>query len=258
MKPSRQAQVPPGRGVPADPRRLDHRRARQGPAPHARPPSEPLRIVDLGCGNAYLTFAAERYLTDVRGLPGAPDRRRRQASSRASTTSGSPRELGVDADASWPRRIGGADARPRRPTSCSRCTPATPPPTTRSPGRSRWEAPLVLAAPCCHHDIAAQLRADADPGAVRAAHPARHPARAVRRHPHRRAARLAAAAAGLPRRRHAVRRTASTPRATPCCARCAPARRSTGGSARAGVRRAGRRPGASTRGWRSCSGDADA
>src|SRR3546814_10611402 len=30
---------------------------------------DPLRIVDLGCGNAYLTFAAHRYLSHVRGLP---------------------------------------------------------------------------------------------------------------------------------------------------------------------------------------------
>jgi Methyltransferase domain len=32
-------------------------------------PDDPLRIVDLGCGNAYLTFAAQRYLTSVRALP---------------------------------------------------------------------------------------------------------------------------------------------------------------------------------------------
>ena len=40
-------------------------------AGHLRTPtaSEPLRIVDLGCGNAYLTFAAHRFLTHVRGLP---------------------------------------------------------------------------------------------------------------------------------------------------------------------------------------------
>jgi len=30
--------------------------------------AEPLRVVDLGCGNAYLTFAAHRYLSAVRGL----------------------------------------------------------------------------------------------------------------------------------------------------------------------------------------------
>ncbi len=35
-----------------------------------RPTAEaPLRVVDLGCGNAYLTFAAERFLVGVRGLP---------------------------------------------------------------------------------------------------------------------------------------------------------------------------------------------
>ena len=35
---------------------------------HLRRPTEadPLRIVDLGCGNAYLTFAAQRFLVDVR------------------------------------------------------------------------------------------------------------------------------------------------------------------------------------------------
>ena len=32
-------------------------------------PEAPLRVADLGCGNAYLTFAAERYLAGVRGLP---------------------------------------------------------------------------------------------------------------------------------------------------------------------------------------------
>jgi SAM-dependent methyltransferase len=38
---------------------------------HLRHPTaaDPLRVVDLGCGNAYLTFAAHRYLTEVRGLP---------------------------------------------------------------------------------------------------------------------------------------------------------------------------------------------
>jgi hypothetical protein len=61
-------EVPPGRGVPAPARLLDHRRDGKG---HLRRPTaeDPLRIVDLGCGNAYLTFAAQRYLTEVRGCP---------------------------------------------------------------------------------------------------------------------------------------------------------------------------------------------
>ncbi len=47
---------------------------------HLRRPTveDPLRLVDLGCGNAYLTFAAQRYLAVVRGLPVAADRGGRQ------------------------------------------------------------------------------------------------------------------------------------------------------------------------------------
>ena len=150
-------EVPPGRGVPAAARRRRRRRDRQGPAAHARPPSEPLRVVDLGCGNAYLTFAAQRYLTRVRGLPvhltGVDVKQQSRDAQRGGRRASS---------ASTPTFVAGDDrrrrARPRRPRWCSRCTPATPPPTTRWPGRSSWDAPLVLAAPCCHHDIAAQLR----------------------------------------------------------------------------------------------------
>ena len=95
---------------------------------------DPLRVVDLGCGNAYLTFAAHGYLEGVRGLP--------------------VRVIGVDAQAQWwpatTRSRGtsgsrsGSRSRPATsapPSStsgrtwCWRCTPATPPPTTRWPGR---------------------------------------------------------------------------------------------------------------------------
>ena len=65
-------------------------------------------------------------------------------------------ELGIDADFVV-GTIGGV-ALDRRPRWCSRCTPATPRPTRRWPGRSSGRRQLVLAAPCCHHDISAQLR----------------------------------------------------------------------------------------------------
>ena len=81
-------EVPPGRGVPPAARQLDHRRARAGAL--RRPTvEEPLRIVDLGCGNAYLTFAAHRYLTHVRGLP-VTSPASTSRSSPASTTAASP------------------------------------------------------------------------------------------------------------------------------------------------------------------------
>ena len=51
-------QVPPGRGVPAPARR--RRSPTRSAKGHLRRPTaeDPLRVVDLGCGNAYLTFAA--------------------------------------------------------------------------------------------------------------------------------------------------------------------------------------------------------
>ena len=112
-----------------------------------------------GCGNAYLTFAAHAYLTGVRGLPVRLLGVDVQGAVAWPTTARSPRELGIDDQVDVrARRHRHAPSSRTGPTWCWRCTPATPPPTTPSPGRSRGTRPLVLAAPCCHHDIAAQLR----------------------------------------------------------------------------------------------------
>jgi SAM-dependent methyltransferase len=119
-----------------------------------RPPS-PLRVVDLGCGNAYLTFAAYRYLTgcgiDVRmvGVDVRDDQRRRNTELarrlgwhdrlefRAGTIAGSD--------------VDGADL----VLALHACDTATDEALARA---VRWRADWILAAPCCHHDIAAQLR----------------------------------------------------------------------------------------------------
>ena len=63
MKPSRQAKY---RQVEEFLRLLDASITEAIDKGHLRRPTaeEPLRIVDLGCGNAYLTFAAQRFLTD--------------------------------------------------------------------------------------------------------------------------------------------------------------------------------------------------
>ena len=216
-----------------------------------RPTAEdPLRIVDLGCGNAYLTFAAHATSTDVRGLPVAADRCRRQGAVARAQRRGRRRA-----------RHRTARLRGRHASAASSSTPAPEvvlalhacdTATDEALARAvEWEAPLVLAAPCCHHDIAAQLRAGADPGAVRHAHPARHPARAVRRHPDRRAAGLADAAAGLPGRRGAVRREPA--HAAQHDAARGPHRRPGQGRRRAqGVRRPGRDLGRARRSSPSC------
>ena len=191
MKPSRQAKY---RQVEEFLRLLDASITDAIAKGHLRRPTadDPLRIVDLGCGNAYLTFAAHRFLTDVRGLPvrltGVDVRE--QSRDHNSEVAG---ELGVDADFVVGTIAGRAlDPTPEVVLALHACDTATDEALARA---VEWQAALVLAAPCCHHDIAAQLRRNAHARAVRHAHPARHPPRAVRRHPHRRAAGIAAAAA---------------------------------------------------------------
>jgi SAM-dependent methyltransferase len=124
---------------------------------------EPLRIVDLGCGNAYLTFAAHAWLTRVRGLP--------------------VRVVGVDVKEQARRhntavagRLGVADEvtfvtagiddvvleePPHVVLALHACDTATDDALARA---VEWQAPLVLAAPCCHKDLSRQLRQHPAPG----------------------------------------------------------------------------------------------
>ena len=193
IKPSRQAKY---RQVEEFLRALDagrRRRAARRTADRTRPaagrrPRLRQRLPDLR--------RARATSTDVRGLPVAPRPASTSRRRPASTTAASPRQLG------WSDRVR-SSRRDRRTPPARRapdvvlalhaCDTATDDALARA---VRWEAPLVLAAPCCHHDIAAPARRRRRaPAPYAAAHPARHPARAVRRHPHRRAARRAAAAA---------------------------------------------------------------
>ena len=124
---------------------------------HLRTPTaeQPLEIVDLGCGNAYLTFVTERYLTHVRGLPvhlTGIDQREQSREHNA----GIARELGVDATF-VASSIEGAEpvTPPDVVLALHACDTATDDALARA---LEWGTPLILAAPCCHHDIAAQLR----------------------------------------------------------------------------------------------------
>jgi SAM-dependent methyltransferase len=123
-------------------------------------PEEPLRIADLGCGNAYLTFAAQRFLTEVRGLPvvlTGVDVKEQSREHNARLAG----ELGVDAEFVV-GSISGAvvDPAPEVVLALHACDTATDEALARA---VEWGAQLVLAAPCCHHDIAAQLRRSPTP-----------------------------------------------------------------------------------------------
>jgi SAM-dependent methyltransferase len=121
---------------------------------------KPLYVVDLGCGNAYLTLAAYDLLTerghDVRmtGIDHSPKARLRNAALVA--------ELGWSDHLSFVgATIAGAelDTPPDVVLALHACDTATDDALARAVG---WQAPLVLAAPCCHHDLNRQLK-DADP-----------------------------------------------------------------------------------------------
>ena len=120
-------------------------------------PEDPLRVVDLGCGNAYLTFAAHAYLSEVRGLPvrlvGVDRQPKLLARNRAIAE-----DLGIAGSVGF--LLGDIStvelaSPPDLVLALHACDTAIDDALARAVG---WEAPLVLAAPCCHHDLAAQLR----------------------------------------------------------------------------------------------------
>jgi SAM-dependent methyltransferase len=124
--------------------------------------NDPLRVVDLGCGNAYLTFAAQAYLADVRGLPARVVGVDARGQSRQHNIAVA-RQLGLDGSMSFLHADIGTVELPDRPDvvlALHACDTATDDAIARAVA---WQAPLVMAAPCCHHDIAAQLRASAAP-----------------------------------------------------------------------------------------------
>ena len=126
-------------------------------------PEDPLRVVDLGCGNAYLTFAAHSYLTRVRGLPVrmvGVDVKEQSHRHNTEVAEG----LGIaDTMAFVQGDIGSVtlDERPDVVLALHACDTATDDALARA---VLWDASLVLAAPCCHHDVAAQLRRTPAPG----------------------------------------------------------------------------------------------
>jgi len=130
--------------------------------PELVPAGRPLRVVDLGCGNAHLSFAAYRYLTKTRGLQvdliGVDVKRQARERNNALAA-----ELGWDGIRFVEGTIAeapveGADV----VLALHACDTATDDALARAVA---WGAPVVLAAPCCHHDIQTQLKAHPTPGA---------------------------------------------------------------------------------------------
>jgi len=123
--------------------------------PDVAAPRGGLRIIDCGCGAAYLTFAAHHYLREVRGLD--------------------VRTVGIDANAELigkcselrdrlgyehlsfeHSRIGefSPAAAPHIVLSLHACDTATDEAIALG---VRWKARAILAAPCCQHELRDQL-----------------------------------------------------------------------------------------------------
>ncbi len=115
----------------------------------------PLRVVDLGCGNAYLTFAAYRYLAEkgidvwLTGVDLREDQRARntQVAQRLGWSDRVRFVAGSIAEAQVPQ--------PDMVLALHACDTATDDALARA---VRWGARWILAAPCCHKDVSLQLR----------------------------------------------------------------------------------------------------
>jgi SAM-dependent methyltransferase len=120
----------------------------------------PVRVVDLGCGNAYLTLAAYRHLTarglevDLVGVDVKAQARERNSAivARLGWSDDVRFVEGAIADAA----VAAADV----VLALHACDTATDEALARAIG---WQAAVVLAAPCCHHDVSRQLREHGQP-----------------------------------------------------------------------------------------------
>jgi SAM-dependent methyltransferase len=122
-------------------------------------------VVDLGCGNAYLTFATQARLA-AQGVPvhlvGVDVKEQSRRHNRAVAD-----ELGLSEQMSFVRGSIATVALASDPDvvlALHACDTATDDALARAVA---WKAPVVLAAPCCHHDIAAQLKATQPPAPYR-------------------------------------------------------------------------------------------
>ena len=132
-----------------------------------------LRVVDLGCGNAYLTFAAYRYLSDLHSPGRDLDVRITGVDVRADQRE---RNNALAQRLGWADRVtfvAGTIARAEVETApdvvlaLHACDTATDDALARAVS---WGSRWVLAAPCCHHEIAKQLRWGASASGGLAAH----------------------------------------------------------------------------------------
>jgi len=135
-----------------------------------QPADRPLRVVDLGCGNAYLTLAAHRWLSRRGPVETVGVDVRDDVIARNTALVERVGETGV---AFVVASAGGwqPEQTPDVVLALHACDTATDEALAQAVG---WGAQVVLAAPCCHHDLRRQVDARAG-RAVAGAEPALRP-----------------------------------------------------------------------------------
>ena len=127
---------------------------------HAPSRTDPLKIVDLGCGNAYLTFAAHQYLMSINvpvqivGVDMRPKSRKRN--SEIAARLGISSSIAFRAEEISQSTVEGADV----VIALHACDTAT---DDAIAWAVKHDAKLLLVAPCCHHDLQSQLVDSPDP-----------------------------------------------------------------------------------------------
>ena len=127
---------------------------------HTPTDSEPLTIVDLGCGHAYLTFAAHQYLR-AKGIPvkviGIDIRTEaRDRNNQIAKDLGISSTIEFRAEEISDTKLEGADVA----IALHACDTATDDAIAWTLNKG---AKLALLAPCCHHDIQAQMNEVPEP-----------------------------------------------------------------------------------------------
>jgi SAM-dependent methyltransferase len=121
----------------------------------------PVRVVDLGCGSAALTFAAYHYLNDVKGIPATMVGVDTKAflMERHNETAARLGWAGMAFQAGRIEVFETADP-PHIVLALHACDTATDEALARA---IRWRSRLIFSAPCCHHHLQAQLAAAETP-----------------------------------------------------------------------------------------------
>ena len=127
---------------------------------HKPTPANPLRITDLGCGHAYLTFAAHQFLLSsgipvvVTGIDVRPESRDRN--------NAIAQKLGIASSISFK-----AEEISKTTSDAADIAIALHACDTATDDAIAWAvnggAKLLLIAPCCHHDIQKQIDAAPEP-----------------------------------------------------------------------------------------------